>query len=133
MGGARGGEGGYILVAQHDYATAIDLLVPIVETSCSPRCQIASGVSPFPSHSSPPLLRSFRRTRALVKLLQMYVAFWKREFLEKERGRERRDEGSSKVEANERKGDIEREKVGEGGWSRASGTVGWRPWWWCVR
>lgn len=32
------------LVARHDYATAIDLLllVPIVETSCSPRCRIKS-------------------------------------------------------------------------------------------
>lgn len=34
------------LVARHDYATAIDLLVPIVETSCSPRCRIKSWMSP---------------------------------------------------------------------------------------
>lgn len=33
------------LVARHDYATAIDLLVPIVETSCSPRCRIKSWMS----------------------------------------------------------------------------------------
>lgn len=44
--GGRVGEGGVHLVAQHDYATAIDLLVPIVETSCSPRCQIQRRPSP---------------------------------------------------------------------------------------
>lgn len=44
--GSRGCSRGWVhLVARHDYATAIDLLVPIVETSCSPRCRIKSWMS----------------------------------------------------------------------------------------
>lgn len=44
--GSRECSRGWVhLVARHDYATAIDLLVPIVETSCSPRCRIKSWMS----------------------------------------------------------------------------------------
>ena len=46
----RVGEGGVHLVAQHDYATAIDLLVPIVENLVLATMP-DSAAPPVPSHS----------------------------------------------------------------------------------